>query len=58
LTELAFSVFGLTEIKAITTKLNFASQKLLLKLGMKQIETLTLHDDEEEHLWYRIWKPK
>lgn len=58
LIELAFSRFGLTEIKAITTRYNFASQKLLEKLGMTQSGTLTLPADNEELLVYTIQKSK
>lgn len=58
LKEMAFSRFGLNEIKAITTRYNFASQKLLEKLGMSQSGTLTLPGDNEELLIYSIQKPK
>lgn len=58
LLKLAFSEFGLTEIKAITTRLNFASQKLLTKLGMQPAGTLTLPGDDEELLLYSIQKSK
>ena len=50
--SLAFNEFGISELKAITTKYNFASQKLLDKLGMKQSGTMTLPGDKEELLLY------
>ena len=53
---LAFNKFGIPELKAITTKYNFASQKLLEKLGMLQNGTFTLPDDDEELLLYTIQK--
>ena len=56
--ELAFTDFGIAELKAITTKYNFASQKLLGKLGMLQSGTMTLPGDDEELFVYQIQKPE
>ncbi len=47
---------GLTVIDAITTKDNVASQKLLEKLGLSVIGDITLPNDDEELLHYRIKK--
>ncbi len=54
LKESAFKVFKLTELKAITTADNIASQKLLEKLGMKPIGNTSLPEDYEELLLYHI----
>lgn len=54
--KLAFTKYGLSELRAITTRLNFASQKLLTKLGMEQSGTITLPGDDEELLLYNIQK--
>lgn len=54
LKELAFHEFGLQEISAITTKQNFASQRLLEKLGMSLVDTMTLPNDDEKLLLYKI----
>ena len=54
--KLAFSEFGLSKIRAITNKLNFASQKVLTKLGMQADGTLCLPGDNEELLVYSISK--
>jgi len=55
--DLAFTQFGIPELKAITTKYNFSSQKLLEKLGMLKSGTMTLPGDNEELLLYTIQKP-
>ena len=52
----AFSEFGINKISAITTKNNFASQRLLEKLGLKKIGTTKVTNDDEELLLYRIEK--
>ncbi len=52
----AFEDFGITTINAITTKDNFASQKLLEKLEFKQSGTTILPDDDVELLLYKIEK--
>lgn len=54
--QAAYEDFGITEIKAITSKENFASQKLLDKLGLERIGTTKLPNEEEEILLYRIQK--
>jgi ribosomal-protein-alanine N-acetyltransferase len=53
---LAFEAFGITTINAITNVKNRSSQKLLEKLGMKQIGTTILPGEEEELLLYSITK--
>lgn len=50
--KLAFDKFALSEVKAITSQENTASQKLLEKLGMTSLGNTTLPDDEEELLLY------
>ncbi|UNZ00162.1 GNAT family N-acetyltransferase [Zhouia spongiae] len=52
LKELAFTEFGIERLNAITTKDNFASQRLLEKLGLKYEGTVKLPDDREELLLY------
>lgn len=54
LQQAAFEDFGITSIKAITTKENLASQKLLEKLGLSQVGVMTLPNDDEELLVYAI----
>jgi len=54
--EAAFNEFGLTSIKAITTKSNKKSQHLLKKLGLTLLETKTLPNDTKELLVYSIAK--
>lgn len=46
--------FKITNIKAITTKDNTASQKLLGKLGLSCIGTVTIPGDSEELLLYEV----
>lgn len=46
--------FNITNIKAITSKDNTASQKLLRKLGLSFIGKLTLPGDSEELLLYEV----
>ncbi|GEO03875.1 alanine acetyltransferase [Adhaeribacter aerolatus] len=48
--------FGISQIKAITTKENVASQKLLEKLGLKFNRLVQLPDEEEELLLYAFIK--
>jgi [ribosomal protein S5]-alanine N-acetyltransferase len=52
--QLAFDEFEINEIKAITTKDNLASQKILEKLGMKTIGLTKIADDLEEVILYRL----
>ncbi|GEN75659.1 N-acetyltransferase [Chryseobacterium hagamense] len=44
--------FGLKKISAITTKDNFASQKLIEKLGLQFRKYVTIPDDPEELMYY------
>jgi len=53
LTE-AKSSFGLERLCAFTTKDNYSSQKLLEKLGLKASGTITIPNDDEELLLYKI----
>lgn len=52
--ELAFTKFGLRSLRAITTRKNVASQKLLEKLGLVFVKTINLPDDPEELLLYEL----
>ena len=52
--EAAFHVFGIKQINAITTKDNFASQKLLEKLGLKYTKLVKLPNDDEELMFYEL----
>jgi RimJ/RimL family protein N-acetyltransferase len=54
--EIAFAEFGLNEVKAITSQQHLASQKLLIKLGLKNIGTTTLPGDDEELFLFSISK--
>ncbi|BBE19751.1 acetyltransferase, GNAT family [Aquipluma nitroreducens] len=56
LKQVAFTEFGITEIVAITTQDNTASQKLLEKLGLTLIGTTKIPNDNEELLLYKISK--
>ena len=56
LKNVAFNEFGITRISAITAKDNFASQKLLEKLGLVLLGTTTIPNDDEELFLYRIEK--
>jgi RimJ/RimL family protein N-acetyltransferase len=58
ITDLAFNIFGLTELSAITVTQNISSQSLCERLGMVQVGTIKLPGDEEELLLYRIKKYK
>lgn len=55
--DLAFNTFNIKTIKAITTKDNLASQKLLEKLGLENIGTTTIPNDDEELLLYSLTNP-
>ena len=50
----ATEIFKIPEIKAITTKDNIASQRLLEKLEMKKSGTIVLPNDKEELLVYSL----
>lgn len=54
LMKAAFEEFEIEEIKAITSKENVSSQRLLGKLGLKIIGTTKLPNDNEELLLYKI----
>ncbi|MFD2518750.1 GNAT family N-acetyltransferase [Salinimicrobium flavum] len=54
LKQAALEDFGIKQILGITSKVNFASQKLLEKLGLKFERMITLPHDEEEILLYRF----
>ncbi|WP_244140738.1 GNAT family N-acetyltransferase [Kaistella flava (ex Peng et al. 2021)] len=54
LMETVFSEFGLKKISAITSKQNIASQKLIEKLRLQYIKTVSLPNDDEELLYYEI----
>ena len=51
LVSVAFEEFGLQEIKAITAKKNYASQKLLERLGFKFKGLTNFFNDTEEYLF-------
>ncbi len=53
--EAGKTIFGLTEINAITTRANLASQKLIEKLGLQYIRIISLPNDPEPLLFYQ-WK--
>lgn len=50
--EAAFGVFGIPKICAITSKENVASQRLLERIGLKQIKSIVLPGETEEVLYY------
>jgi RimJ/RimL family protein N-acetyltransferase len=52
--NVAFKIFGIKELSAITLKENSSSQKLLEKIGLKLIGTTTLPNNDEELLLYNI----
>jgi len=54
--NVAFTVFGINSISAITAKDNIPSQKLLKKLGLELIGMTVLPGEEEELLLYKIEK--
>ena len=54
LKEVAIKEFEISCIKGITTKENIASQKLLLKLGLKFERMIRIPNDEEELLLYKF----
>lgn len=56
LKQAAFNEFKIEMISAITTKDNFSSQKLLEKLGFQVSGNITIPNDEEELLLYKIYK--
>lgn len=52
--NIAFSEFGIESICGITSKTNKASQKLLIKLGLRYEGPTHLPNEEEELALYRI----
>jgi len=54
--KVAFEEFDIRGINAITSKENFASQRLLEKLGLERIGTTTLPNEDEELFLYKIEK--
>lgn len=54
LKQAAFEEFGHNMMSGITLKENTSSQKLLEKLGLSFVETISLANDPEELLLYRI----
>lgn len=56
--ELAFSEFNVNKIGAITAKHNKASQRLIEKLGLTFDSFVKLPNEEEELLFYTIFKNK
>jgi len=49
----ATTIFGVKEVKAITTKANKESQRLLEKLGLKFDKLIRIPNDQEELMLYR-----
>lgn len=49
--------FGIQKIKAITTKNNISSQKLLEKLGLQYIRDIQIPGDDEVLMLYQIDAP-
>jgi len=56
LKQIVLHDFGITDIVAITTKDNVASQKLLEKLGLTLTGTTKIPNDDEELFLYKISK--
>ena len=54
LIDVAFNVFRISDISAITVEDNISSQRLLEKLGLELNGTTKLPDEDEELLLYRI----
>lgn len=54
LIKAAFEEFELEEIKAITSKENMSSQRLLEKLGLEMVGTTKLPNEDDEILLYMI----
>ncbi len=50
----AINEFGILNLKAITSKENVASQKLLEKLGLSYVRPVTLPSDSEELMLYEL----
>lgn len=56
LKQLAFTVFGLTQLSGIISKENTASHQLLKKLGLTLTGTINIPNDTEELLLFKIKK--
>lgn len=56
LKKAAFEEFEIEEIKAITSKENISSQRLLEKLGLEMTGTIKLPNEDDELLLYKIQK--
>jgi RimJ/RimL family protein N-acetyltransferase len=54
LLNVAINQFKISTIKAITTKENIQSQKLLEKLGLNFAGIFKMHGDDEELMLYQI----
>ena len=52
--EAAIREFGILKLKAITTKENIASQKLLTKLGLRYVKPIKILTDSEELMLYEL----
>ncbi len=52
LVEAAATEFEISQLKAITTKTNISSQKLLLKLHFEFVKMVLIEGDEEELMLY------
>lgn len=52
--EAAINEFGISQLKAITTKENVASQKLLKKLGLSYVGPIKVLNDPEELMLYEL----
>ncbi len=52
--EAAFQEFGISKLCAITTQTNLASQKLLVKLGLKFIKIIRIPNDDEDLMYYEL----
>ena len=49
----AIKTFGVKKINGYTNQTNLASQKLLKKLGLKCIGTMTFPNETEELFWFQ-----
>jgi len=58
LKKAAFEEFEIEEIKAITSKENISSQRLLEKLGLEMTGTIKLPNEDDELLLYIIHKKR
>ena len=56
--DYAWNQIDLTTVVAITTKDNTSSQQLLEKIGLQQVDVITLEGDDEELLFYAVSLPQ